>query len=160
LDDVTRLGCGFGRDDVPGMRGFGVDDGTCSQARSIRLRLCSHFGLIGRNQVKLRRFSVRCKFKRSPSWGSKVRSIVRSTAIVCLLLTVWSAVAFAAHHHSNGAEAAKCTVCVAAHTAAPRANANVQKVRLTPVFAFQEVPVSTKERFVAFALTVRPPPVS
>src|SRR5437868_3271135 len=37
---------------------------------------------------------------------------------MCLLLTFWSALAFAAHHHSNGAESATCTFCVAAHSAA------------------------------------------
>jgi len=33
----------------------------------------------------------------------------RRVALVCLLLTLSSALAFAAHHHSNAIEAAKCT---------------------------------------------------
>jgi hypothetical protein len=77
---------------------------------------------------------------------------------MCLWLTFWSAIAFAAHHHSNGAESAKCTVCVAAHSAAPKATANLLKATFTPIFTFQADPVSAKQRFTAFALSVRPPP--
>jgi hypothetical protein len=77
---------------------------------------------------------------------------------MCLLLTLWSALAFAAHHHSNGTESAKCTICVAAHSAAPKAAANLLKATFTPIFSFQSAPVSAKQRFVAFALSVRPPP--
>lgn len=89
-----------------------------------------------------------------------VRPFVKSVAVVCLLLTVWSAVAFAAHHHANGAESAKCTVCVTAHTAAPQPAATLQTVVLTPAFTFRADPVSPKEHFVAFALSVRPPPAA
>jgi len=46
-------------------------------------------------------------------------------ALFCSVLTLWSAFAFAAHHHSNRAESAKCTLCVAAHSAAPKAVADV-----------------------------------
>ena len=48
-----------------------------------------------------------------------MRSSVKCVALLCLLLTFWSAFAFAAHHHSKSTESAKCTVCVAAHSAAP-----------------------------------------
>ena len=47
-----------------------------------------------------------------------MRFVIKSIATFCLLLTIWSAVGFAAHHHSSSTESAKCTVCVAAHTAA------------------------------------------
>jgi hypothetical protein len=33
---------------------------------------------------------------------------VKHLAVMCLLLTFWSAIALAAHHHSNATEAAKC----------------------------------------------------
>jgi len=77
---------------------------------------------------------------------------------MCLLLTFWSTIAFAAHHHSNRAESAKCTVCIAAHSAAPKAAANLLKATFTPISTFQADPVSAKQRFAAFALSVRPPP--
>lgn len=87
-----------------------------------------------------------------------MRSRVKCVALLCLLLTLWSALAFAAHHHTNGAEAAKCTVCVAAHTAAPKATTDLLKVTFTPVSTFQGEPISARQSFIAFALSVRPPP--
>jgi len=38
-----------------------------------------------------------------------MRSITKQIAFVCILLTVWSAVAFVSHHHSSTADALKCT---------------------------------------------------
>jgi len=87
-----------------------------------------------------------------------VRSITKYVALLCLVLMVWSAFAFAAHRHSSGAEAAKCTVCVAAHSAAPKATANLLKATFTATSIFRAEPVSAKGRFVVFALSVRPPP--
>jgi hypothetical protein len=89
---------------------------------------------------------------------SNVRSIAKYVAVLSLLLTVWSAVAFAAHHHSNGTESVKCTVCVAAHSTAPRAAVNLLKAAFTPISAYVADPVSAKENLIAFALYVRPPP--
>jgi len=66
--------------------------------------------------------------------------------------------AFAAHRHPKGTESANCSVCMAAHTAAAKATAHLQKAALSPVFILEAVPVSEKQRFVAFALSVRPPP--
>ena len=87
-----------------------------------------------------------------------MRSTVKFAAVVCLLLTLWSALAFAAHHHSKGTESATCTVCMTAHTAAPKATAHLHRSALTPVFIIEAIPVSENERFIAFALSVRPPP--
>ena len=87
-----------------------------------------------------------------------MRSIVKYLAVMCLLLTFWSAIAFAAHHHTNGTEAGKCTVCVAAHSAVPKATASLLKAKLTPISTFLPEPVFTPQSFVAFALNVRPPP--
>jgi len=89
---------------------------------------------------------------------SDVRSIVKSLAVMCLLLTFWSAIAFAAHHHSSGTEAVRCTVCVAAHSAAPRATASLLKAKFIPISTFLREPVFAAQSFVAFALSVRPPP--
>jgi len=87
-----------------------------------------------------------------------VRLIEKYLAVMCLLLTFWSAVGFAAHHHSNRSEAAKCTVCVAAHSAAPKASATLLKANFTPISTFLPEPVFAAQSFVAFALSVRPPP--
>ena len=87
-----------------------------------------------------------------------MRSISKSIALLCLMLTFWSALAFAAHHHSNATESAKCTVCVAAHSASPKTNSTPRPERFVVVSTFRAEPVSAKQRFVAFALSVRPPP--
>ncbi len=87
-----------------------------------------------------------------------MRSTVKYWAVMCLLLTFWSAIAFAAHHHSDGTESVKCTVCVAAHSAAPRPSANLLKVRLAPISTLRAEPICATHRLVAFALSVRPPP--
>jgi hypothetical protein len=93
-------------------------------------------------------------------WGKSVRSTVKCVAVVCLLLTLWSAVAFAAHHHAKGTGSANCTVCIAAHTAAPGPSTHLHSAALSPVFIVEAVPLSQKGRFIAFALSVRPPPAS
>jgi len=87
-----------------------------------------------------------------------VRSILKSVALLCLVLTFGSALAFAAHHHSNPTEAAKCRVCVAAHSASPQITSTPRPATFIAVFAFRAEPVSAKQRLVAFALSVRPPP--
>ena len=87
-----------------------------------------------------------------------MRLIEKYLAVMCLLLTFWSAVGFAAHHHSNRTEAAKCTVCVAAHSAAPKAAATLLKANFTAISTFLPEPVFAAQSFVAFALSVRPPP--
>jgi len=89
-----------------------------------------------------------------------VRSHVKCVALLCVMLTFCSAFAFAVHHHSKSTEAAKCTVCVVAHSTAPQATANLLQATFTPRSTFRADPVSTKQRFVAFALSVRPPPAS
>ena len=100
----------------------------------------------------------RCKFNQRLSGESNVRSNVKYLAVVCLLLMFGSAIGFAAHHHSNGTEAAKCTVCVAVHSAAPKATVSLLKAKFTPISTFLPEPVFAAHSFVAFALSVRPPP--
>jgi hypothetical protein len=87
-----------------------------------------------------------------------MRSISKRVAFFCLILTFWSALAFAAHHHSSANEAAKCTVCIAAHSASPRVDSTPRPTTFVVVSAFRAEPVSAKKRFIAFALSVRPPP--
>jgi hypothetical protein len=87
-----------------------------------------------------------------------MRSISKRIAIVCLLLTFWSAIAVVAHQHSNATKAAKCTVCVAAHSASPTLTRGMAHATFVVVSTFQAQPVSVRQSLVAFALSVRPPP--
>jgi hypothetical protein len=80
-------------------------------------------------------------------------------ACLCLLLTLWSAGAFVAHGHSDANELAKCAVCVAALSSSPTAVSPPLLGALRVISTFRAKPVSAaKQRLIAFALTVRPPP--
>jgi hypothetical protein len=87
-----------------------------------------------------------------------MRSILKPIGWMCLLLTLLSAVAFAAHHHSSATESAKCTVCIAAHSASPKTTSTLANATFVPLATFRTKPVSAKQRLIAFALCVRPPP--
>ena len=89
-----------------------------------------------------------------------MRSISKRIALLCVLLILGSAVAFAAHHHSNATESAGCTVCVAVHSASPKTPTLLPHVTFVVVSTLRTKPVSAKQRLVAFALSVRPPPES
>ena len=106
----------------------------------------------------------RCRFGLRLRGVSQVRSTprsvaFRSVALLCLLLTFWSAQAVAAHHHNNNTES-KCTVCVAAHSTAPTTASCLLKATFSAVFTLKTEPASAKQHFVAFALSVRPPPAA
>jgi len=88
-----------------------------------------------------------------------MRSITKRIACVCVLLTIWSAVAFAAHQHSSATDSATCTVCIAAHSASPKTTSPLPRVMFASVSVFRAEPVvATKQRLIPFALSVRPPP--
>ena len=88
-----------------------------------------------------------------------MRSISRRIACLCVLLTIWSAIEFFTHQHANSTDSATCTVCIAANSASPKAAAViVPRVLFASGRTFQPRPVSAKQRRIAFALAVRPPP--
>jgi hypothetical protein len=88
-----------------------------------------------------------------------MRSTLKPVAYLCLLLILGSAIAFAAHHHSDGTEPATCTVCVAAHSASPATPILSLQATFLAVSRVRPVAVvAAKQRLIAFALTVRPPP--
>jgi hypothetical protein len=89
-----------------------------------------------------------------------VRSILKSVAVICLVLTLWSALAVAVHHHPNSTESAKCSVCVAAQSAASKTGVTVLTATFASMSLFCADAVSGKQRFIAFALYVRPPPTT
>ena len=86
-------------------------------------------------------------------------SISKWVAFLCLLLILCSAVAVVTHHHSDACESVKCTICVAAHSASPTLPVLSLRTTFLALATFRAEPVvSTKQRLIAFALTVRPPP--
>lgn len=87
-----------------------------------------------------------------------MRSMSKRIACLCVLLTFWSAMAFAAHQHSTATESATCTVCIAAHSASPKTTTTLPRVMFLPVDTFRPEPVSAKQRLTIFVLCVRPPP--
>jgi hypothetical protein len=87
-----------------------------------------------------------------------MRSMSKRIACLCVLLTFWSAVAFAAHQDSTATESATCTLCIAAHSASPKITTTLPRVMFVPVDTFRPEPVSVKQRLTVFVLCVRPPP--
>ena len=87
-----------------------------------------------------------------------MRPISKRIACLCVLLTIWSAAAFAAHQHSSAADSATCTVCIAAHSASPKASTNLLRVMFVSVSTFRPEPVSAKQCPAVLVLSVRPPP--
>jgi hypothetical protein len=88
-----------------------------------------------------------------------MRSCVKVTACLCLLLTLLSAIAVVAHHHASG-ESSTCSLCLVARTPAAIATASTPK----PVFHFLSTlklePIFAQYRLSVFALSVRPPPAA
>jgi len=87
-----------------------------------------------------------------------MQSISKCLAWLSLMLTLWSAFAFAVHRHSSQDESATCQVCVAAHSASPTSASPTPKPVFRRVVRRRPKPTSAKQCLVAFALYVRPPP--
>lgn len=89
-----------------------------------------------------------------------MRAASRRIAWLCLLLTLLSAYVFATHQHFSSSDEAQCTVCVVAHSASPIATSTLPNPVLVLLqLAVVGEPLSAKQRLIAFALSVRPPPV-
>jgi len=87
-----------------------------------------------------------------------MRSISKRIAWLSLLLTLWSAFAFAAHRHSNQDESATCKVCIAAHSASPAHASPSPKPIFRHVETLNSQPTGAKHRLIDYRLYVRPPP--
>jgi hypothetical protein len=87
-----------------------------------------------------------------------MQSISKKIALLCLLLTFFSAATLVAHHHSSATDALKCTLCVTAHSASPKAVSPLPTRTFVRISTIRPEAVSAKQRLVAFALSVRPPP--
>jgi len=87
-----------------------------------------------------------------------MRPIMKTIGCLCALLTLWSAIAFAMHQHSSATESAACTVCIAAHSASPKATTNLPRLMFVSVSTFRPEPVSAQQCPAVLVLSVRPPP--
>jgi hypothetical protein len=88
----------------------------------------------------------------------RMRFAAKRVALVCMLLTLWSAVAFVAHHHLNKTDAQNCSVCVNAHTPAGVSTPQIVAPGFVEIASLHVESSSAKFRLVSFALSVRPPP--
>jgi hypothetical protein len=87
-----------------------------------------------------------------------MKLIAKRIALLCVLLTFLSAMASVAHQHSSAIESAKCSVCAAAQSAVPKTPSTLTHITFVVVATFLPQSVSAKQRLIAFALCVRPPP--
>jgi len=87
-----------------------------------------------------------------------MQSLSKKVAWLSLLLTLWSAVAFAVHHHSSQDESGACQVCVAAHSSSPASPSLAPKPVFRRVVTQRTQPSAGNHRLRVFALYVRPPP--
>ena len=90
--------------------------------------------------------------------GDAMRLVARRVGWLCLLLTIWLAVATVVHYHANATESATCTVCVASHSSTTPARYVAPKTVFFFVSVVRIESLSAKQRLFAFALSVRPPP--
>jgi hypothetical protein len=105
------------------------------------------------------RARLQCRFENHTSQRAAImRSWSKQVAWLCLLLTFWSAIALVSHHHRSAVESAKCTVCIAAHSAAPKAATAPSRVTSVSIFILRIESLPAKQSPLAFALSVRPPP--
>jgi hypothetical protein len=89
-----------------------------------------------------------------------MQSVSKRIAWLSLLLTLWSALAFAVHHHASQDESTRCQVCVAAHSASPTTASPAPRPVFRRVVELRPQPTAAKQRLIVFAQSVRPPPVA
>ena len=89
-------------------------------------------------------------------WG--MRSVAKIAALLCLLLTIWSAVAVVAHHHSKSTESLTCPVCIAARAVAAIATPSPPKPVFIQLSTVRVQASPAKYRLPVFALSNRAPP--
>ena len=88
-----------------------------------------------------------------------MRSGMKVTAWLCLLLTLLSAVAVVTHQHASG-ESPTCSLCLVARTPAAIATASTPDPGFFFLSTLQVEPLYAQYRLSVFALNVRPPPAA
>jgi hypothetical protein len=71
---------------------------------------------------------------------------------------LWTAAAETTHNHPTKAEAASCSICVAAHTTTPTASCGHARPVFAAVGLLQEEEIIAKARLSVFELGIRGPP--
>ncbi|MBA3912609.1 MAG: hypothetical protein H0X25_01830 [Acidobacteriales bacterium] len=84
----------------------------------------------------------------------------KSTALFCLLLTLWSGAALLVHHHSSTLDAHVCPVAAAAHAIAFTCWAEAPRPQAIHSLHVVLATASAKQRILSFGLSVRPPPTA
>jgi len=87
-----------------------------------------------------------------------MRPVTKIAALLCLLLTLWSAAAVVAHHHSNSAESVTCPVCVAARAVAAAATPGALKPVFIQLSTVRVQSSPAHYRLPVFAFSGRAPP--
>jgi hypothetical protein len=77
-----------------------------------------------------------------------------------MLLMLASAWASVAHRHANEANSSLCQICIAAHSASPTVAALAPKPVFLELLTFTCQVLDAKQHLLAFALSVRPPPIA
>jgi hypothetical protein len=89
-----------------------------------------------------------------------MRLWLRWSAWLCLSLMLWTAAAESTHNHPNLAQAASCSICVAAHSSSPTASSTHVKPVLATVGVLLEEEALAKAEFDSSNLGIRGPPVT
>jgi len=87
-----------------------------------------------------------------------MRSLGKFAALLCLLLTVWIAVAVVAHHHADSAESHTCPLCVVARAVAAVTVPSSAQPVLVRLYAVRLESSPVQHRLPVFALSSRAPP--
>jgi len=87
-----------------------------------------------------------------------MRALAKFAALLCLLLTVWTALAVVAHHHTNGAESQTCPICVVARAPAAIVTSDAAQPVLVRLSTVRVEPSPLHHRLPVFALSGRAPP--
>jgi hypothetical protein len=87
-----------------------------------------------------------------------MRSVAKTMGWLCLLLTVWLAIASVAHYHANASDSATCTVCIASHSSTAPALYSLPKITFVFVSTIRAKFLFARQDLLAFELSVRSPP--
>jgi hypothetical protein len=83
---------------------------------------------------------------------------LRWSAWLALSLLLWTVAAESTHNHPTRADAASCSVCVAAHSASPAPHSSDAKPVFAAVGLLREEAVIARARFDFSVLGIRGPP--
>jgi len=87
-----------------------------------------------------------------------MRICARWLACLCLMLTMWAAMAESVHQHANQTDSASCSICVVAHSSAPAIPSHQAKPLFTTVDLLADEEITAKAQLDVFKLAIRGPP--